>query len=97
MEEQNKKQSGIMAKYKILWRITACMLMSVLLFASLYTGRIVYAGNSVPLGFNLDFSNDSSDRETTGTGISWKRDNATNIYTLTLDNIDLNDGRSITR
>jgi len=44
--------------------------------------------------FNLDFSTTPGDRETTG--ISWKKNNATNIYTLTLDNIDLNGNRNIT-
>lgn len=93
MEEQNKKQSGIIAKYKILWRITACMLMSVLLFASLYTGKIVYAGNMIDSTFDLDFSGDSTNRATTG--LSWEKDTGTDTYILTLDNIDLNDSRDI--
>ncbi len=81
-------------RLKWLKTLTACMLVSVLLFASLYTGKIVYAGNMIDSTFDLDFSGDSTNRATTG--LSWEKDTETNTYILTLDNIDLNDGRHIT-
>lgn len=54
------------------------------------------AKNTVDAGFNLNFNDDTTPRETTDKKLSWAKDTNTDSYILTLDNIYLEKDRDIT-
>lgn len=54
------------------------------------------AKNTVDAGFNLNFNDDATPRETTDKKLSWAKDTNTDSYILTLDNIYLEKDRDIT-
>ena len=61
-----------------------------------YYGNDGTPKNTVDGSFNLNFSENTNDRETASKGLSWKRDDATDSYILTLNGVYLEKTKNIT-